>query len=261
MSVNPVKILSESLIKEFLKRNGYIDTLNEFNKECPETELHPSSTSELVKSLRLGKLFNENKNLEKDKRLQSNLEIMTNFFILPQLKELEILNAPAINDNNELPKVENTQPVEGEFKTPDGKIFKTRDEWRRYMFKTFYSYDSRTDETLRKNNGDIDGQAFDICNIHNCTIELLDWSASINIDDVYNSTLVIGPVSDSLFIRNIHDTTMYVVCRQLRTRDCSNCNIYLFCQTDPIIETSTNMLFSPYMCPYPHLKKVFFRIF
>lgn len=208
MSINPVSILSEALIKEFLKRNGFKKTYEAFNKECPSTELHPSSTTELVKSLRLGKLFVQNKQKPREKRLNTTLDLLTDFFILPELKEMEI-EPDVINQQQNIPEPPSTasettipktesKPVEpastttttttttsipaGEgFKTPDGKVFATRDEWRKYMFKTFYSYNDRTNEQLIHYNGEIDGQAFDICNIHDCTIQLLDWSASINV--------------------------------------------------------------------------------
>lgn len=210
MSINPISILSEALVREYLKRNGFKKTYEAFNRECPTTELHPGSTTELIKSLRLGKLFVQNKQKPREKRLNTSLDLMTDFFILPELKEMEIEadganqqqnipQPPTAANESEIPKTE-TKPAttsapaasttttasasipagEG-FKTPDGKVFATRDEWRKYMFKTFYSYNDRTNETLTHYNGEIDGQAFDICNIHDCTIQLLDWSATINV--------------------------------------------------------------------------------
>jgi hypothetical protein len=32
------------------------------------------------------------------------------------------------------------------FKTPDGKVFETRAEWRDYMMATFYSFKGKKDE-------------------------------------------------------------------------------------------------------------------
>lgn len=209
MSINPVSILSEALVREFLKRNGFKKTYEAFNKECPSTELHPSSTTELVKSLRLGKLFVQNKQKPREKRLNTTLDLMSDFFILPELKEMEI-EPDAVNQQQNIPEPPSTAtetdipkteskptappttaattssiPTGEGFKTPDGKVFATRDEWRKYMFKTFYSYNDRTNENLIHYNGEIDGQAFDICNIHDCTLQLLDWSATINVFNYY----------------------------------------------------------------------------
>ena len=45
------------------------------------------------------------------------------------------------------------------FKTPDGKEFATRAEWRDYMVSTFFSFKNKINEEspLEKKPGDIDG--------------------------------------------------------------------------------------------------------
>ena len=45
------------------------------------------------------------------------------------------------------------------FKTPDGKEFSSKSEWRDYMVTTFFSFKNKVDEAepLMKNPGDIDG--------------------------------------------------------------------------------------------------------
>jgi hypothetical protein len=52
------------------------------------------------------------------------------------------------------------------FKTPDGKEFATRVEWRDYMMATFYSYKNKVNETLIKLPGDVDGQGRE----HKCNL-------------------------------------------------------------------------------------------
>lgn len=74
------------------------------------------------------------------------------------------------------------------FETPDGKTFTDRNEWRKYMFNTFYTFKDRSNETLVKNPGDIDGQVpddtkhspdlvrqpFNLENLTDCEVRLLD---------------------------------------------------------------------------------------
>lgn len=50
------------------------------------------------------------------------------------------------------------------FKTPDGKEFSSRAEWRDYMMKTFYSFKdlNNVQEPIIKLPGSIDGQMFDV---------------------------------------------------------------------------------------------------
>jgi hypothetical protein len=45
--------------------------------------------------------------------------------------------------------------------------------------------------------------------------------------------------------------------KQLRTRDCSQCNVYLYSLTDPIIETSQQIQFAPFNGAYHGIKQHF----
>lgn len=69
------------------------------------------------------------------------------------------------------------------FKTPDGKEFSSRAEWRDYMMLTFYSFKNKKDESspLVKTPGSIDGQGFDIADCENCTLVVMDNSEQVNI--------------------------------------------------------------------------------
>jgi len=108
------------------------------------------------------------------------------------------------------------------FTAPDGKKFATRSEMRRYTFKTFYTFTDRSGETLMKKPGDISGyggccccclnglcvsltrctcvcvccvgfrQPFNLTNLDNCEVMLLDHSDQVQVDVVKNSKLFIG---------------------------------------------------------------------
>jgi protein XRP2 len=58
-----------------------------------------------------------------------------------------------------------------------------------------------------------------------------------------NCRIFIGPVDGSVFIRDSKDCTCSIAARQLRTRDCKDLHISLYCATQPSIETSTNIVF------------------
>ena len=80
---------------------------------------------------------------------------------------------------------------------------------------------------------------------------LLDHSDQITGDNISNCKIVIGPSSESVFIRNCTNCTFFIACKQFRCRDCSNCTVSLYSKTEPIIESSSAMHFYPYMCAYP----------
>lgn len=136
------------------------------------------------------------------------------------------------------------------YTAPDGKGFATRDEYRKYMFTTFYSYSSRTGETLLKAPGTLDGQPFSMDDMRDCTIMLCDHSETVQVDRVTNCKILIAACCESVFLRNCTDCVIYVACKQLRTRDCVNCRVFLYSKTDPIIEASHTMLLAPFMASY-----------
>jgi len=55
---------------------------------------------------------------------------------------------------------------------------------------------------------------------------------------------------DSVFVRNCTGCVFTVACKQLRTRDCEDCEFRLYCKTEPIIETSHGMAFAPFNGAY-----------
>ena len=67
----------------------------------------------------------------------------------------------------------------GKFKAPDGTSFATKKEYRKYMVDNFFSFKDKSGETLMKKPGEINGQSFDIRNVKDCTLMVLDHSAQI----------------------------------------------------------------------------------
>ena len=57
---------------------------------------------------------------------------------------------------------------------------------------------------------------------------------------------MIGASGESVFIRECADCTFYVACKQLRLRDCTNCKFSLYSQTEPVIELSSGIAFTPF---------------
>ena len=58
----------------------------------------------------------------------------------------------------------------------------------------------------------------------------------------------------SVFIRDCKNCKIVVACQQFRTRDCSKIDVFLCCNTQPIIEASSGMKFACYQYHYPELK-------
>lgn len=145
------------------------------------------------------------------------------------------------------------EPKKFAYTAPDGKGFSDRNEYRKYLFENFYSYSRRTNETLIKAPGQIDGQPFTLEDLKDCTVILADWSETVQADRIENCRILIGASCGSVFLRNCKNCTITVACKQLRTRDCEDSTIYLYAKTDPIIEASWRLTFAPYNVSYPLL--------
>jgi hypothetical protein len=100
-------------------------------------------------------------------------------------------------------------------------------------------------------------QAFTIENLTDCEVLLLDHSDQVQVDFVKGSKVFIGGANDTVFIRDCVDCTFTVACKQLRATDCHNCDIYLFTQTDPVIELSDGMRFGPFNGAYSGIEGCF----
>jgi Tubulin binding cofactor C len=139
------------------------------------------------------------------------------------------------------------------FKTPDGKEFNTRAEWRDYMMLTFYSFKDKKNEAapLVKKPGEIDGQMFDIADCENSTLVIMDYCEQVQIDQVKNCRIFIGACASSIFIRNCENCTFYTSCRQLRLREVVNSTFYIYSMAEVHIEYSNAVKFAPFNGGYP----------
>jgi protein XRP2 len=122
-----------------------------------------------------------------------------------------------------------------------------------------YMFAKKVGETLIKLPGQIDGEQFLVEELENCKVFLVDHSAQIQVDECVNCEFFIGPVASSAFIRNCKNCKFTMVVQQFRCRDLQDCDLALYCQTEPIIETSVRLRFACFNAGYfdlkPHMDK------
>lgn len=78
------------------------------------------------------------------------------------------------------------------FTASDGTKFEDRNAWRRYEFETNYTFRNKKDETFMKLPGKIGGQPFDLSDLDNCQVMLLDQSDQVQVDNLTNCRVFIG---------------------------------------------------------------------
>jgi protein XRP2 len=163
------------------------------------------------------------------------------------------------------------------FTATDGTTFTDRNAYRKHEMETQYTYRGLTNETKIKQPDSCQGQPFDMIDCKGCTLVVADNTDQIQIDNCQGSKIFLAASSESLFIRDCSDCVIYCCVKQLRTRDCKNCEFvsqpspprpprsnpltlpphslacslvqgtfYLHCKTEPIIETSSGMNFAPF---------------
>ena len=141
------------------------------------------------------------------------------------------------------------------FQAPDGKTFESRIDYRRYMMERYLTFQNLTNGDHIKERGSINGNPFKITNVKGCTLVVPDHCDQVIIEQSYDCRIFIGASSGSIFLRHCQECTFTIACKQLRTRDCSNCRINLYCATEPAIESSFGMTFAPFNGAYPGHKE------
>ena len=138
----------------------------------------------------------------------------------------------------------------GGFTAPDGTKFTDRNKYRQYVMKTEFTFEKLTGkrgtDALVKAPGSVNGEPFDMIDLDDCEAAMLGWASQVQVDRCKNSKILVGPVESSIFVRDCKDCEFTIACRQLRTRDCTNCVFHLLSCTDPIIERSTGLTITPY---------------
>ncbi|XP_027216690.2 protein XRP2 [Penaeus vannamei] len=120
-----------------------------------------------------------------------------------------------------------------------------------------YTIENISNEEVGRLPGTINGQQFIIQNCQSSKIYLFDFINTITVDDCSDCVIFIGPTTGSVFLRDCQDCVVMAACGQFRTRDCCKMDIFLLCQTQPIIEASAKMRFGCFQASYPQLKDHF----
>lgn len=126
---------------------------------------------------------------------------------------------------------------------------------KKKLNKADFTFKSLNDQVLIKKPGDIDGNAFMIKDLKNCTVILLDHSAQITVDRCHDTKFFVGPIKASIFYRDCTNCEITVSCCQFRCRDLKDSTVNLYTPNEPIVESSSNITFAPYNFKYPLLEE------
>jgi len=80
----------------------------------------------------------------------------------------------------------------------------------------------------------------------NCTIVLLDHVSACSVDGCEHCDFILCSVSTSVFIRDTRECRFTIAAAQFRCRNLSDSKLFLYCKTEPVIESSRDLTFSPF---------------
>jgi len=114
-----------------------------------------------------------------------------------------------------------------------------------------FRFENKSEESLIREPGQISPYDFSIDTLDKCVVHLLDKIAQVTVDRATNSRLHFGPTEGSIFLRDCENCVVTASCAQLRLKNCKRLWIFLYCNSDPAIEYSSELVFGPYNFSYP----------
>lgn len=123
-----------------------------------------------------------------------------------------------------------------------------------------FIFENKRGETLMKAPNSIKEQVFNMKDLVECTVYILDISATIYIDNCVDCRFYVAPVTGSFYLRDSRNCVCSVACKQMRVKNCTNATFFLYSVSDPHIEKSFDMKFAPYNFAYPGQTDDFKRV-
>ncbi|KAH0948303.1 hypothetical protein HN011_012513 [Eciton burchellii] len=83
-----------------------------------------------------------------------------------------------------------------------------------------------------------------------CTIRIYGTPSTLHMVNLKNCTILVGPVTSSVFAHNCDECVFAFACQQLRLHSSTDCTIYLHVTSRAIIEDCTKIYVAPYNWSY-----------
>lgn len=98
-------------------------------------------------------------------------------------------------------------------------------------------------------------QQFNLDNCKDSSYFIFDITANVYIDDCTNCFIFIAPCESTIFVRNCKGITLVAITGQFRTYECHNCSFSLYCKSQPVVESSSELTFASFDSPtYPQMQ-------
>ena len=119
--------------------------------------------------------------------------------------------------------------------------------------------ENKTDSTIIKKIGQINGEAIKISSNINCNILIFDFSSSIYIQNCENCLFLLSPCSSSIQIRNCKNINAILAAAQIRLTNINSGNFYSYTCSPIAIELCNNICLGNFFVQYTELSEMFHK--
>ena len=128
-----------------------------------------------------------------------------------------------------------------------------------YTTTDFVGFSDKIEEVLTLDEKEASNQDISLMNLDGCNVTIRGAPSSMQIKNVINSEINVGPVSRSIFINDCADCTFQLACQQLRIHNSIATKFYIHVTSKAIIEDSEELGFGKFQWDYPNLDDDFDR--
>ncbi|KAG6546887.1 hypothetical protein Mapa_011503 [Marchantia paleacea] len=99
-------------------------------------------------------------------------------------------------------------------------------------------------------DADVLGAELTLSNLNKCRVYLRGRLTTLYIHSLRNCRIFVGPVTGSVFIENVENSTLVLASHQIRIHSTKATDFYLRVRSRPIVEYTTKNRFAPYAFSY-----------
>ncbi|KAK4317039.1 hypothetical protein Pmani_011851 [Petrolisthes manimaculis] len=119
--------------------------------------------------------------------------------------------------------------------------------------RQFFGFKDETGKTLTMAPGELENRQLNLHNLRDCRVVALGNPSTIQAASLHNCTVIMGPISRSVFVKDSSDSKFIMACQQVRIHNTSRTCFYIHVTSSAIIENCLEIQFAPYNLQYPKL--------
>lgn len=242
------------------------EEIEKFTEDFSEKQKEIEKNFELSETIEHEKLFQHfsklNEQIQALQKFYSNATIFLRIYdrkicqaalhgLQIKLKDLEnrLLPKKKFGFKNRTKKVEATEIKNGVKKL--NSVIKNEN----YLMENVCGFCQKDNEVLVLKGEDIEKKDVLLTDIKNCSVKLYGNPTTIHITNMQNCQIYSGPVTTSVFVENVKDSSLHLACQQLRIHETRNTDFFVHVTSKAIIEDSQNVRFGIYKLSYDGIEE------